>query len=377
MNAARATVVDAPEAPPEPDKLAGAPHPRDTFDLHGHADQEAAFLQAARSDKLHHAWLLTGPRGVGKATFAWRATRYLRALPPPGDLLAEPPPETLAMAPDHPVARRVSALSDPGVFLLRRGWDDKTKRLRSVISVDDTRGLNAFFAMALTDGGHRAVIVDSADDMNANSANALLKLLEEPPARAVLFLISHRPQRLLPTIRSRCRTLRFDPLPLDALNSALSATGHSADAALAELSGGSVGEAIRLAQDDGVALYARLVALLATAPALDRRQARSLSDLAGGAAAEARYDLLLRLIDLALARLAHTGLGRARPEAAPGEAAALARLSPGPAAARAWAELAETLAGRARHGRAVNLDPATLVLDLLLAINATAVQVAR
>ena len=378
MSAARATLVDAPEAPPEPDKIDGAPHPRDTFALYGHSAQEAEFIQAARSGKLHHAWLLTGPRGVGKATFAWRAARYLRALPSPDDLSAEPAPESLSMNADHPVARRVSALSDPGVFLLRRGWDEKTKRLKSVISVDDTRGLNAFFAMALTDGGHRAVIVDSADDMNASSANALLKVLEEPPSRAVLFLISHRPARLLPTIRSRCRTLRFDPLSPEDLSQALAEAGHEAEPALAELSGGSVGEAIRLAQEDGAALYARLLGLLGTAPAMDRRVARALSDAAaGGRAADARYDLILRLIDLVLARLANAGLHRPQAEAVPGESAVLSKLSPDPAAARAWADLAESLGARARHGRAVNLDPPTLVLDMLLAINATAVRVVR
>lgn len=377
MSAARATLVAGQDAPPEADKLDGAPHPRDTYDLFGHGAQEAAFLEAAQADKLHHAWLLTGPRGVGKATFAWRAARYLRALPPPDDLRAEPAPKTLAMGAEHPVARRISALSDPGVFLLRRSWDEKTKRVRSVISVDDTRGLNAFFSMALTDGGYRAVIVDSADDMNANSANALLKLLEEPPDRAVLFLISHRPARLLPTIRSRCRTLRFDPLAPDDLSQALVGAGHNANAALAELSGGSVGEAIRLAQDDGAALYTRLVALIGTAPAMDRPKARALSEASGGRAAESRYDLILRLIDLVLVRLAQSGLGRPQPEAAPDEAAVLAKLSPDPAAARAWADLAASLGARARHGRAVNLDPPTLVLDLLLAINATAVRTVR
>ncbi|NKB26764.1 MAG: DNA polymerase III subunit delta' [Rhodobacteraceae bacterium] len=377
MCAARATQVAEAEEVPEADKLDGAPHPRDTMDLLGHGAQQAAFLEAAKDGRLHHAWLLTGPRGVGKATFAWRAARYLRALPAPGDMLAEPAPADMAMADDHPVARRISALSDPGVFLLRRAWDQKLKRLKTVITVDEARRLTPFFGMALADGGYRAVIVDSADEMNPNAANALLKLLEEPPERCVLFLISHRPARLLPTIRSRCRTLRFDPLSPENLIAALAATGHQADDALAELSAGSVGEAIRQAQNDGTALYAGLIGLLDTAPNMDRTRARALADACAGRGSEARYDLILRLIDLLLARLARAGVGMALPEAAPGEPSVLARLSQSPAAARRWAELAETLAERARHGRAVNLDPAVLVLDLLLAINGVAGDVLR
>ncbi len=377
MSAVRAAQVPEAESLPEPDKLDGAPHPRDTTELIGHADQEAAFLEAASDGKLHHAWLLTGPRGVGKATFAWRAARFLRALPAPGDMLADAVPTGLAMGADHPVARRISALSDPGVFLLRRGWDHKLKRLKTVITVDEARRLTPFFGMALADGGYRVVIVDSADELNPNAANALLKLLEEPPARCVLLLISHRPARLLPTIRSRCRTLRFDPLAPDDLTAALAVTGHEADPSLAELSAGSVGEAIRLAKDDGAALFANLITLLDSAPKMDRGRARAVADACLGRGAEARYDLTLRLIDLALARLARAGVGIALPEAAPNEGPVLARLSPTPAAARTWAELAETLAERARHGRAVNLDPAVLVLDLLLAMNATAGDVLR
>lgn len=188
--------------------------------------------------------------------------------------------------------------------------------------------------MALADGGYRVVIVDSADELNPNAANALLKLLEEPPARCVLLLISHRPARLLPTIRSRCRTLRFDPLAPDDLTAALAVTGHEADPSLAELSAGSVGEAIRLAKDDGAALFANLITLLDSAPKMDRGRARAVADACLGRGAEARYDLTLRLIDLALARLARAGVGIALPEAAPNEGPVLARLSPTPAAAR-------------------------------------------
>jgi DNA polymerase-3 subunit delta' len=367
---------------PALDAVEGAPHPRETARLFGQDAAEAAFLAAHQGGRLHHGWLLTGPRGVGKATLAWRIARYLLATPDPGDaggLFGAPPlPETLDIAPEDPVARRVAALSEPRLCLIRRTWDDDRKppRPRAGITVDDVRRLNGFFGLSATEGGRRVVIVDAADDLNPNAANALLKLLEEPPARATLLLISHQPSGLLPTIRSRCRVLRLASLgPEDmarALNGAGVALAPADAAALAELSGGSVGEAVRLANLDGLALYAAMIALFATLPRLDRGRALALADAAGARGADAQVDLILRLFDLFLSRLARAALAPAPDEAAPGEAALLARLCPTPCHARAWADLHQALGARARHARAVNLDPAALVLDMVLQIEQTA-----
>ncbi|TCO72818.1 DNA polymerase III subunit delta' [Rhodovulum euryhalinum] len=368
------------EAIPEPDRVEGAPHPRETARVIGQAAAEAGFLDAFTGGRMHHGWLLTGPRGVGKATLAWAIARFLLAQPAGSDggLFgdAPPAPSGLAVAPDHPVARRIAALSEPGLLLIRRAWDDKKKRLETVITVDEVRRLRGFFGMSAADGGRRVVIVDAADEMNPSAANALLKLLEEPPANATLLLVSHQPARLLPTIRSRCRELRLSALAPGAIAEALAAAGQEVPAdpvALAELSGGSVGEAIRLAQLDGLALYAELVALFAGHPRLDRARAIRLAQAAAGREAEARFDLTLRLIGLLLARLARTGAtGTPPPEAAPGEAAMLARLAPTPTAARGWAEAAQALTARARTGKAVNLDPASLILDTVLRMDETA-----
>ena len=367
---------------PALDAVEGAPHPRETARLFGQDAAEAAFLAAHQGGRLHHGWLLTGPRGVGKATLAWRIARYLLATPDPGDaggLFGAPPlPETLDIAPEDPVARRVAALSEPRLCLIRRTWDDDRKppRPRAGIAVDDVRRLNGFFGLSATEGGRRVVIVDAADDLNPNAANALLKLLEEPPARATLLLISHQPSGLLPTIRSRCRVLRLASLgPEDmarALNGAGVALAPADAAALAELSGGSVGEAVRLANLDGLALYAAMIALFATLPRLDRGRALALADAAGARGVDAQVDLILRLFDLFLSRLARAALAPAPDEAAPGEAALLARLCPTPRHARAWADLHQALGARARHARAVNLDPAALVLDMVLQIEQTA-----
>ncbi len=366
---------------PLPDQIPGAPHPRETARLLGQTGAEAEFLTAYANGRLHHGWLLTGPRGVGKATLAWRIARFLLATPPQdadGLFGAPPPPETLDIAPDHPVARRMLARSEAGLAQVTRSVNPDSGRMRDVISVQDIRALHKFFGLTATDGGRRVVIVDAADEMNTAAANALLKMLEEPPARATLLLVSHQPARLLPTIRSRCRSLRLSPLSPDDMGAALAQAEQplpdGADsAAVAELSGGSVGAAIRLLSQDGVALYARLIALLATLPRFDRPAAQALADSVAGPKGADRARLLFDLTDIALARLARTGAqGAPLPEAAPGEAAAFARLAPDAAAARAWADAAQRVTARARHGLAVNLDPAALVLDTVLTLSRSA-----
>jgi DNA polymerase-3 subunit delta' len=368
----------ATEPLPDPDRLEGAPHPRTTQVLYGHADQEAEFLRTFSSGRLHHAWMLTGPKGVGKATLAWRLARFLLATPEDdGGMFAAPPPETLDIPAENPVARRLLQGAEPRHFLLRRGPNDKETALSQVISVDEVRKMKSFFALTAADGGRRTAIIDSLDEMNTAAANALLKLLEEPPENVTLFLIAHQPARLLPTIRSRCRELRLTPLPPQDLADALTQAGGDVApedrTALAELSGGSVGEAFRLTNLDGLRLYSALIRLFATLPRLDRPQALALADLAAARGAAETFDLLVTLIDLLLARLARFGTtGQTPPEAAPGEAQLIHRLSPHPQAARAWADLAQTLSARARRGKAVNLDPAALLMDMLLKIDETA-----
>ncbi|SEP24726.1 DNA polymerase III, delta prime subunit [Salinihabitans flavidus] len=372
------------EAPalPEPDRVEGAPHPRETAHLIGQDAAVQGFLSAMNADRLHHAWLLTGPRGVGKATFAWSAARFLLATPlgEGGGLFGDAPPahDTLDVAPDHPVFRRIAALSEPGLFLLRRGANERGDRLSAEIRVEEVRKLRSFLSLSASEGGRRVVIVDSADEMMNASANALLKQLEEPPARTTFFLISHQPARLLPTIRSRCRELRLAPLSPEDMARALAAAGADTpgDAApeLAALSSGSVGEAMRISRLGGVELYTELVALFSGLPRPDRSRALKLADLAAARGSEDRFELLLTLVDLFLVRLARTGVtGQApHPEAARGEADLLSRLSASPAQARAWATTAQQVSARTRHGRAVNLDPAALVLDTVWKIQQTA-----
>lgn len=372
----RLTMADDPQ---DPTCVPGAPHPRDATRLIGQAPAEAAFLDAFTSGRLHHAWLLTGPRGVGKATLAWRIARFLLATPDPdpSDMFGVPAPTDLDVDPEHPVARRISAGAEPGLKSVTRTENENTKRLRDQIVIDDIRALSGFFQLSAADGGRRVVIIDAADEMNPNAANALLKMLEEPPARTTLLLVCHQPSRLLPTIRSRCRTLRLRPLDASQMTEAMEQAGVDPGpdgAALAELSAGSVGDALRLSLLDGLKLYGEVIALLETLPNLDRARALRLAEAAAQRGAEARLDLLYTLIDIALTRLARTGATGHPPliEAAPNEAAIFSRLAPHAEQARAWAETAQTALERARHGRAVNLDPGALVLDTLFKLSATA-----
>jgi len=351
----------------QPDQVDGAPHPRETAHIFGQTGAEAAFLEAFNNNRLHHGWLISGPRGIGKATLAWRIARFLLDQP------AAHPSMTLEVDMTSPTQRHITALSESRLFLCRRPWDAKTERLMRDITVDEVRRLKSFFNLSSTDGGHRVVIVDAADEMNSNAANALLKILEEPPEGATLLLISHRPLSLLPTIRSRCRTLACHSLAPDDLAAALTGAGFDAQGqatALSVLAAGSVGEAIRLLSHDGIAVYATLIGLLSNPGQMDRGRAIALAESCTGKAGQARYDITLRLLSVLLHRLASTGIkGAPATEALPGEVEVLTAIAPTDRAARDWADLGQVLAGRAAHGRAVNLDPAAMILDMLLKID--------
>ncbi|MEM9796589.1 MAG: DNA polymerase III subunit delta' [Pseudomonadota bacterium] len=342
---------------PEPDRVGDAPHPRETDRLFGQEAAEAAFLDAWNGGRLHHGWLLTGPQGVGKATLSWRIARFLLTNP-------ARPANSLAPQSDHPALVRIAALSEPRLMLLRRPWDEKTKRLRPVITVEEARRLGSFFG--LSSEGRRVVIVDAADELNPNAANAILKLLEEPPDGAVLLLISHRPQGLLPTIRSRCRVLRLAPLVQPDLMAAAAQAGHPLSEEAVALAEGSVGAALDLSSG-GAEIYVALLDLLAQAP-MDRAKARRLADACGGRATE-RLDQTLAAIARLLHRAARAGLLGPPADALPKEGDVLARMAPHDAAARVWANLSQQIGDRAAHAQAVNVDGAAIVWDALAAID--------
>ena len=249
-----------------------APAPRENPRFFGHQAAEATILDALRGGRLHHAWLITGPEGVGKATLAFRFARRLFA----GGA------GTLDMPPDSPAFRRVAAGTHADLLTVEREWDEKKKRMKKQIAADTVRGIPPFLHLTPAEGGWRVVIVDGAEDMNAQSANALLKVLEEPPARAVLMLVCSAAGRLLPTIRSRCRTLALaplDPASMDlVLQAALPEMPPAERAALAALAEGSPGRALALAEEGGLKLAALVGEVLAAGPEISLLRAYEMAD---------------------------------------------------------------------------------------------------
>ena len=297
--------------------------------LFGQDRAVSAFRDALQSGQLHHAWLLAGPRGVGKGSFArLAATRLLSdAAGPRVDLAGLDTPE------EHPIARLMAAGSHPDFRLLKRELNDKGDALRRNITVDQVRKLGELFAVAPSMSAWRAVVIDSVDDMERNAANALLKMLEEPPGKSVFFLVTHEPGRLLPTIRSRCRRLSFDRLDDAAMASALAAALPEASdaqrAGLAQLAGGSVGKAMNFAELDIAPLEAEALAMMREGDSTTARRVKLASSLALKAAAP-RYLAFLELAPSLIAKEAlHAGgARRQRAVAAYGRARETVLLAP-------------------------------------------------
>ena len=259
-------------------------HPRETAELFGHREAEAALLNAYRSGRIPHAWLIGGPQGIGKATLAYRMARFVLANGNPL-MPAVQRAETLAVDPSHPVARQITVESHGGLLVLERGLNDRGV-LRTVITVDETRATISFFGSTAAVDGWRVCLVDTVDELNPNAANALLKILEEPPQRSLFLLVSHAPARALPTILSRCRKLPVRPLATaDVIRAvALAADKDAEDPTLteaAEASEGSVSRALTLLGGDALKLQQRTAALLATLPQVDPRELHALGDALG------------------------------------------------------------------------------------------------
>jgi DNA polymerase-3 subunit delta' len=249
------------------------PSPRESAFLIGHQGAETAILDAMRSTRLHHAWLITGPEGVGKATLAFRFARRL---------LVGGASTTLDMSPDDPVFRRVAAATHADLLTVEREWDEKKKRMKKSIAADTARGIPPFLHLTAAEAGWRVVIVDGAEDLNPQSANALLKVLEEPPPRAVLILVCSAPGRLLPTIRSRCRHLALAPLAAHDMRLFLQQTHPDLtpdeQAKLAAIADGSPGRAEALAEESGLKLADMADEVLHAAAEISLIRAYQISD---------------------------------------------------------------------------------------------------
>ena len=260
-------------------------HPRETQQLFGHAEAERILLEAYRSGRIPHAWLIGGPRGIGKATLAYRMARFVLAHPDPNSKEVQSA-RSLAVDPQHPVARRMAVQAQADLLVLERTVNERGK-LRQDIAVDDVRRTVSFFGSTAGEGGWRIAIVDAVDELNDAGANALLKIVEEPPPRALLLLITHAPGLVMPTIRSRCRMLYLRPLESSEVAQAVAAArGRDLDAEVLEAAGlaeGSVGRAATMLEGPALALRQRLTQLLERLPETDPLALHSLGDAMAGA----------------------------------------------------------------------------------------------
>jgi DNA polymerase-3 subunit delta' len=309
--------------------------PRDAFVLEGAEAQERALTEAMQRGRLHHAWLLTGPEGVGKATFAFRAARRLLGARP------DPAYGLLGSSPEDPVSRQVCARAHPDLLVLERATPDG--KPRKFIPVDEARELPEFFAKAPATSAYRVAIIDAVDDMNLNAANAVLKTLEEPPERGVLFLVSHAPGRLLPTIRSRCRRLAFQPWGEARARDWLEARGLAPEDAgrLARLARGAPGRALFLAAIGALEADRAAHELLRSLPQTDDAALQAMADGFRGAEGQARLEVLFERLADQVRLMAEESAARA-----------------GSGSLEPWARAWESLSSLPGEAEALNLDRA-------------------
>ena len=345
----------------EPDRLEGFSSPREVERLFGHEAALAEFHDALGSGRLHHAWLIVGAEGVGKATLAYCFARTVLAEGERGEGRA-------SIDRDHPVFRKVASLSHPNLLIIRRSWVEKSKRYSQWIGVEEVRRLRAFLGHSAGEDGWRVVIVDRADELNQNAANALLKALEEPPPRTLFLLISNVEGRLPVTIRSRTRTLRVTGLRDEELEKAVRAAferdEHETDeetlAAALALSEGSVRRALELVSNSGIELYREILAALGALPEIEGPELHRLVDRLAGAGESERFDLYLALLLGLIERLIRftaTGAG-----ATEEERRLAARLF-SPANLANWAEAWEAISEAKAEAEALNLDRGILLLQ--------------
>jgi DNA polymerase III subunit delta' len=337
---------------PESDRFEDAPHPREQTAFFGHAAAERELLEAYRANRMAQAWILGGPEGIGKATLAWRLARFLLAHPDPSSSEVQSA-QSLWTAPESSAARHIATLALADIFLLRRSWNDKTKRHYTEIRIDDVREIIQALHRGSKTGGWRVAIVDCADDLNRSSANALLKLIEEPPERALFLLVAPQPGRILPTIRSRCRRLALQPVEKGDIAKAVKSLGPAwaglPDALVAEAADrarGSVREALRLLDSDGVVFDRTVQNLFDRLPQIEWSAVHALADRLAGRDNESAYETFMRALHRFLDDRVHAQAGQG--------AGALIGY------AEAWAEIGAA----ARETEVFNFDKKALVVSI-------------
>ena len=360
--------------------------PRRNTHLVGHEEAERYLLESWNSGRMHHAWLIGGPPGIGKATLAYRMARFALVRGNEADdgpsLFGGPAPATnLDVDPEHSAARRVAAGGHGDLLTVERIWDEKKKRYKRDLPVDEVRRIAPFLRMTASEGGWRVVVVDGADQMNASGQNALLKILEEPPPRSLILMTADNVGALLPTIRSRSRKLMLDPLPEDLVLGLLSRYAPDLDQesrlALARLAEGSIGRAMDLHATGGLNLYREMLGLMEMLPRLDVLAVYGFIDkVLRGNNDETAWATVTDLLSWWLGRLARAmARGSIPPEVVAGEEALLIRLAGGAGQDRGldrWVEVWENTARLFARADSANLDRKQVLLNALLSIEAAA-----
>lgn len=280
------------------DRIDGLPDPAENFDLVGHDETLNFLANHFASGRMHHAWLLSGPKGIGKATAAFRFAGHV--FRHGGE--AQINPEFIKADAGDVVESRISKGGHPNLLYLSRPWGQKSKKFKTMLTVDEIRQTQKFFGMTAGESGWRVCIIDAADDMNANAANALLKILEEPPAKTLFLVISHAAGRLLPTIRSRCQILPMKPLSGEQVLGVTERFGALEGVAPADrdlvgrLSGGSVRRALVLLNLDGISLFKQIEAICKNPTNPDWTQIHALATQLAPRAQDEKYRLFLDLM---------------------------------------------------------------------------------
>jgi DNA polymerase-3 subunit delta' len=356
--------IEIEETASAPGEAPEAPAPRENALLLGHEAAEAALLQAFNAGRLPHAWLITGPRGIGKATLCYRFARFLFAegTAGGGGLFAAAA-TSLAVAPSHQAFRLVAIGAHPDLLVVERAFDPKRKRQRREIVAEDARAVGEFLHLTSSQGGWRVVIVDGADLMNTHAANSLLKTLEEPPKNTVLLLASDNLGRLLPTIRSRCRTLPLKPLgdgPMaELLQRCRPDLSREDGTVLARLAEGSIGRALELAAGEGISIHNFIVNMLERLPNLDPELLHGFAERMARSGAEDSFSLLTELLPGEIARriaISAEGSGQAT------------RNLPGRRSLDQWVAVWEKLTNLFAQAEGINLDRKQVVLNAFFAL---------
>lgn len=357
-------------------------HPRMNDLVFGHEKAEREFLDSFNSGRLHHGWLITGPKGIGKATLAWKCAKFLLSEDDSvsndglfGDDLSSHA-TSLDIDPDKPVIHRIKSGGHGGIIATERSVNTKTGKLRNDIVIDDIRKVISFFSRTSSEGGWRVALIDAADEMNTNAANALLKVLEEPPEKSILFLIAHSPGKLLPTIKSRCRTLELNALSGDSVRSMLAHKYADMDTAtmntLAALAAGAPGRAIQMEQLGGAAIYTKTFKAISSVPNLNIPEIHSLAGEYASIKADAEYRLFIQIFTAFIERITKAAVieDQSR-EIIEGENQQLSRISL-MARVDKWLELWEKVGHLIQRADAVNLDRKQVIVSLFSELKATA-----